>query len=898
MRWPWQKHETELDREIQFHLDRIAAEYMEAGVSEKEARRLARIDFGGPEQIKDECRDVSRWRWLNDLGQDLRFGARMMRKAPVVTWAAALSLALGIGANTSIFSLMELVLWRSLPVPRPEELVLVNWQARGFPQGLAKGAAGSMFPSGQGDDIGDFFSLDAVKKLQAEASGKALLASYNFTERVSCSYEGRSSVADERPVDDKFFQVLAVNAAAGRLFLPGDNLPEAPLTVVVTHAYWRDQLASDPNAVGRRLRINNKLHEILGVLPEGFTGIALGDPADLYVPIRQGVWIATASSMAVNPLNDPQLWWSQMIGRRAPGTSVAQLQSFLDSVFRTTWTGTPENPNLNLRIRLDEGGKGLGALRREYRNPLLVLLALVGLLLLIACANIANLLLSRATARAKEVALRMSLGCSRGRLMRQFLTESALLAGLGGLLSLAVASATTSLLITLVPTNQFSRTPEVGLDWRLILATVAASVTAMLLFGLFPAWRASRMDASPALKEGSGSLGAAARSWWTAGKVLVVCQVALAVLLVSAAALFARNLQGITQQDTGFERSRMLLFDIAPGESGYSGPRLAAFYRSLEAQLRATPGVVSAGLAAMRPMNIGGEWQAVHPVGGGQQHQTGVNRLSPSLIPTVGIRLLAGRMFVEADQAPEPRVAVVSEDLAQKLGGLDRAVGARFHLGDKAEGTVYEVIGVIANAHQTRMTDRPLMVYLPLDPARTAVTVMVRTAASPAGVLPAIRESVRQLDKDLPLIRPLTMEAQIDEGLKRERMFAYLCGAFGLLALLLSAVGLYGVMSYAVSRRRTEIGLRIALGATRSSVVGLVLRDGMALTGLGLLLGTGAAVYATRFVEKDLLYRIQPLDPVSVAVSVTLLGFCAFAAALIPAWRAAAGDPIAALRQE
>ncbi|MCX6590006.1 MAG: ABC transporter permease [Acidobacteria bacterium] len=896
MKWPWTKQETELDREISFHLDRMTAEYMEAGVSEKEARRRARIDFGGPEQIKDECRDVSRWRWLNDLGQDLRFGARMMRKAPVVTWAAAISLALGIGANTSIFSLMELVLWRSLPVPRPEELVLVNWQARSFPQGLAKGAAGSMFPGGEGDDIGDFFSLDAVRKLQAEASGKALLASYNFTERVSCSYDGRSSVADERPVDDKFFQVLAINAAVGRVFLPGDNTPQAPLTVVVTHRYWRDHLGSDPQAVGRRLRINNRLHEILGVLPEDFTGIALGDPADLYVPIRQGVWISSVTG--INPMTDPQFWWIQMIGRRAPGTSAAHLQTFLDSVFRTTWTGTPKNPNLNLRMRLDDGARGLGALRREYQNPLLVLLALVGLLLLIACANIANLLLSRATARAKEVALRMSLGCSRGRLMRQFLTESALLAGLGGLLSLAVASATTSLLVTLVPTNEFSRMPEMGLDWRLILATLAASFMAMLLFGLFPAWRASRMDASPALKEGSGSLGAAARSWWTAGKVLVVCQVALAVLLVSAATLFARNLQGITQQDMGFERTRVLLFDIAPGESGYSGPRLAAFYRSLEAQLRATPGVVSAGLAGIRPMNIGGEWEALHPVAGGEKYQTGVNRLSPSLIPTMGIRLLAGRMFVEADQQPKSTVALISEDLAQKFGGIDRALGARFYLGDEAEGTLFEAIGVVASAHQTHLKDRPLMVYLPLNPARTAVTVIVRTAAPPAGILPSIREAVRQLDKDLPLIRPLTMEAQINEGLKRERMFAYLCGAFGVLALLLSAVGLYGVISYAVSRRRTEIGVRMALGATRVSVVTLVLRDGLALTALGLVLGTWGAVYATRFVQKDLLFQLKPLDPASVAASVILLGTCAFVAALLPAWRAAAGDPTVALRQE
>jgi macrolide transport system ATP-binding/permease protein len=897
MKWPWTRHETDLDREISFHLDQMTAEYVAAGVPESEARRRARMDFGGPEQIKDECRDVSRWRWLNDLGQDLRFGMRMMRKAPVVTWAAAISLALGIGANTSIFSLMELVLWRSLPVPRPEELVLVNWQARDFPQGLAKGGAGNSYPSGDGEDVGDMFSLDAVQKFQREANGKALLATYNFSERVSCSYEGRSSVADERPVDDQFFQVLAVNAAAGRVFQPGDNTPQAPLTVVVSHSYWRDHLASDPHAVGRRLRINNKLHEILGVLPKSFSGIALGDPVDLYVPIRQGVWI-TSLAGRLDPVNDPQFWWMQVIGRRAPGTSTAQLQSFLDSVFRTTWTGTPENPNLNLRIRLDEGEKGLGALRREYRNPLLVLLALVGLLLLIACANIANLLLSRATARAKEVALRMSLGCSRGRLMRQFLTESALLAGLGGLLSLAVASATTSLLVTLVPTNDFSRLPEMGLDWRLILATLAASFLAMLLFGVFPAWRASRMDTSPALKEGSGSLGAATRSWWTAGKVLVVCQVALAVLLVSAATLFARNLQGITQQDMGFERTRMLLFDIAPGESGYSGPRLAAFYRSLESQLRATPGVVSAGLAGIRPMNIGGEWQPLHPAGGGAEIPAGVNRLSPSLIPTMGIRLLAGRTFVETEQGPKSTVAVISEELAQKLGGIDRALGARFYLGDKADGTVFEAIGVVANAHQTRMTDRPMMVYLPLDPARTAVTVIVRTAASPAGILPAIREAVRQLDKDLPLIRPLTMEAQINEGLKRERMFAYLCGAFGVLALLLSAVGLYGVISYAVSRRRTEIGVRMALGATRVSVVTLVLRDGLALTALGLVLGTACAVYATRFIEKGVLFQLKPLDPAIVAASVILLGTCAFVAALLPAWRAAAGDPTVALRQE
>lgn len=896
MRWPWIKAEADLARELAGHFEQLVEDFQREGLSLAEARRKARLEFGGVEQVKEDCRDERRWQFWSILGRDLRIGWRMLGKSPVVTAAAVLSLALAIGANTALFSLMDLVLWRALPgVPEPERLSLVVWHSAGVDRDLTDFAAGSMYKSADGGRVGDFFPYVAFEKVRAAAAGRAEIAPYSYTQRVSASYGGRSSAVEERPVGANFFTVLGVPAQAGRLFAAADDDAGAARTVVVADSFWRNQMGSDPQALGRPVRINGELHEVIGVLPEDFAGIGLGDPAELYVPLRQGAWIAGEAARR-DLFRDPRGWWVQMIARRAPRTAAEPLAEQMDSVFRSTWTAQPEQ-GPGPRLRLDPAQRGIATVERQFRRPLLVLLPMVGLVLLIACANIANLLLARGAARRKEMALRVSLGASRGRLLAQMLAESAWLAVLGGALGVWVAAVTANVLIALVPSGDFSRLPDVALNGRMLAAACAASLAALAVFGLFPAWRASRVDAAPSLKEGPVSSGKAPGRW-TAARVLVAAQVALTLLLVAAAALFARNLGGIRNIDAGFERANLLLFDLAPGESGYTGERLAQFYVALQRQLPTAPGVTAAGLASIRMMNDGGFWGAVRAPGLAAPVNVALNQVTPEFFPALGLRLTGGRWLTAADAASEARPVLVSEELAAKLGG-GAALGRRVRLGEKADDPRHEVVGIVSNAMYNRLTERPDVVYQPFDAAKTAsATVMVRTAGPPAAALSGIREALARLDKDLPMIRVLTMEQQISEGLRQERLFAYLCGAFGGLALLLSAIGLYGVISYSVARRKGEIGVRVALGASQGQVLSLVLREGLALAAAGLLVGGPLLWGAARLVERQLLHGMEPLDPASIGIAVAGLGVCALVAAWLPAWRAARLDPAAALRND
>ncbi|MEO8026921.1 MAG: ABC transporter permease [Bryobacteraceae bacterium] len=897
MQLPWNKKESELDREVRYHLDALAADFERQGLLPEEARRRARIEFSGPEQVKEKCREQSPWRWFTGLRQDIAFGGRMLRKTPVVTVAAVLSLALGIGSNTAIFSLMDAVLWKTIAVPEPKQMSLILWTSAARAEGMFRGRAGSSYPE-NGLRVSDFFAYPAFQTMREKSAGKAEIGGFVFPFEASASYRGSTAVASQRGVSGNFFEVLGLNGFAGRLIQPEDDSARAAETVAVSYRFWKKTLHGETSAIGQTLRINNKPHRIVGILPEDFYGLTVGDPTDLYVSFHHWPELK-AWSERNNVFGDSQFWWVQLIARRAPGVSAESYQTFLDSVFHSTWATTPpKDPKSNPRIRIDEGSQGLGTLRREFRQPLYVLFALVGMVLLVACANIANLLLARADARKKEVALRISVGCSRGRLVRQLLTESALLAALGGIASIAFAYITANLLVAVVP----SRGPanirlDIELNLQLILATLAITTLAVVLFGVFPAWRTTRLDLTTAMKEGAGSTGTAGHTWWTPGKFLVVAQVAFAVLLVVAAAVFVRNLQRITNLDAGFERAGLVLFDLRPGEGGYSGERLHRFYIDLERRLGDVPGVQSVGFSRYRPMAGYGEFSPVFRVGTTTAIDSSISRITAHQLPTMGIRVLAGRGFERQDFLSNPTTVLVSEDLAQKIDSERSPVGAKIYVNDDPEGPVYEVVGVVANVAYSRLTERTNVLYFPNSLSDSSAAVTLRTVGPPLRVLPAVREAIKELDKDLPIVDPLTMEQQIAEGLKRERLFAYLCGGFGTLALVLSAVGLYGVVSYSAARRRGEIGIRMALGATQGDVVRLVLREGLLLVGLGFVLGAPAVVYCSRFVGEEL-YEMKPLDAPSLATALSVLLAAAFFASLIPALRASWSDPTAALRQE
>lgn len=899
MRFPWNRAEAEMEREMAHHLHELALLYKRQGFSDDEARSMAKREFGGREQLKEQCRDERRWAFLTGLHQDVLFGARIMRNAPIVTLAAVLSLALGVGANTAIVSLMDVVLWRNLPVPDSKQLILVKWQSpHGLPREIIDGGAGSFGPEDGAENVADFFSYNSFRILRQKLSNRATLAAFTgFTNPVSVSYGGRPTVAEERGVSGNFFSTLEVKPELGRIFSDREDAYEAAATVVLSHHFWVRALGADPEVVGQSIRINNRAHVIAGVLPGDFYGLAPGDATEIYTPLHQTAFMLD-NDEEKRPLDNDRFWCVSILVRLAPGVSTAQVGRALDTLFPMTWSRRPKDLSKVPYIRLDDGERGLGFLRREFRNPLLVLGALVALLLGIACTNIANLLLARATARQKELALRISLGCSRARLMRQLLTESAMLAVLGGAASIVVAYLTANLLGQfLAGRDGFPIT--VALDWRIVSIVGVTSALALLLFGLFPAWRGATLSTAAWLKEGPGSIGSATGRKLAAGQVLVLTQVAMSVVLVLAAVVFTRNLVGIESADPGFDRSNLILFGIRPGTSGYEKSRLEQFYLNLSQQLAATPGVLRVGLALMRPMKVGGWWQNVRLGHQEPINNVSINGVSPGYLPLYVSHMVAGRNLSWRDVTAEAKVAVISDDLARKLGGLG-ALGQTLMFTDGAPGEKppgYEVVGIAPVIAATSMKERPFAVWVPLGKDASDVTVVLRTAQRPRLALRAIENTMRGIDRNLPLVDVTTMEEQISKTLKRERMFATLCDGFGILALVLSVVGLYGVMAYNTSRRQGEIGVRLALGAMPTDVLAMILRDGLRLAALGLLIGTPLVWLGAKYVEKEL-FKMKPLDPASILGAVGILLTAALIAVAVPAIRASALHPMDALRQD
>jgi len=891
----WKRAEMELHREMAHHLHHLAAEYERQGYSRREAQQMARREFGGEEQFKEACRDQRRWVWLTGFHRDIVFGLRMMRRAPAVTLAAVLSLALGIGANAAIASLADVILWRTLPVSQPQQLRLVQWQAHGYPRDLADGSSGSILYD-QGVDVADFFSYPAFQSLRKSLQGRASVAAYNNSIPVSVTYEGRPTVADERPVSGNFFATLLTRPVMGRLLVDEDDRAAAPAAAVVSHRFWAHTLASDPNAIGKTLTVNNRPHVIVGVLAPEFFGLFPGDATAIYAPIHHA-----ASRDHWNPtdwLSKDRLWGTQVIARLAPEANAAEVREQMDTVFRSTWTRAPKDLAKAPRLRLDEGARGLGDLSRQFRNPLYLLGALVGLLLVIACVNIANLLLARAVARRKEIAMRVSLGCSRARLMRQFLTESALVALAGGALSIAVAHATGNLLGQFVGGRE-SFPISVPIDYRILSLVATITVVALLIFGVFPAWQGTRHLDSSWLKLGGGSIGDGRRQRWTSGSVLVVAQMAMSVILVVAAVIFTRNLRTIETADPGFDRRNMVLFGVRPGTSGYDQARLPQFYFNLEQRLASTPGVAGAGLAWMRPMNVGGWWDAVRLNGHTETNNVSMNGVTPSYLPLYAPRLVAGRNITWADVRSDAKVAVISEDLARKLGG-QAVLGQTLSIaggppGEKQPG--YEIVGIAPAFAATSMKERPYAVWVPFGKDSPEATVVVRTSRSPSNALPEIRRTMSEIDRNLPMVDVVTMEEQIAKILQRERMFATLCTGFGILAIALSVVGLYGVMAYTTSRRRGEIGVRLALGALPRNVLSMVMREGLALALAGIVLGMPVVWLGAKYAEKEL-FQMKVFEPLSIVAALAILLTAALIAVGAPAARASAIQPSETLREQ
>jgi predicted permease len=890
---PWSKPDQDLEREISFHLETLADGYQRQGMSREEAMREARREFGGVEPVKEACRDIRWWRPLAELARDIRFGWRMMRRAPAITGAALISLALGIGATTAILSLADVLLWRTLGVPEPEQLSEVLWESKDYTNVL-RGSSGGNYRDGV-FHVANFFSSQSLEALRSAVAGKGEVAAEMGDPKVSASFEGRLSIVRLRAVTGNFFSMLHLQPALGRMLNDRDDTATAEPAVVVSHRYWVSQLGARRDVIGRPMRINNHAYQIVGVLPAAFLGIVPGDSVELYAAIRQCPEFLARESWYREHAADPEAWWLHPIVRRAPGVTVTQLHDVMDAAFATSWVRKPETPEQTPHIRLSDASRGLGSIRRILGNPLLILLGLVLLVLMAACANIANLMLARAVSREKEVALRISLGCGQGRLLRQFFTESLLLGGVGGALSIPVAAMMIAMMSRLIPGGSDELVLSAAPDPRSLAGTAIVTLLAAVLFGLYPAWRAVRINAGPALKEVTGTSAAHLRSRWAPARILVLLQVSLGVVLVTAAVLFTGILREIVDRDTGFARGNTLLFDVRPGEIGYQEDRLKQFYMRLEQRLNEVPGVEAAGLALTRPMTGGGWWDRVSEPGGGKALESAVHHVTPRFLAAMDVPIVAGRMLTRQEIDSGAHVAVVSEDLAKQLE-LNPRLGARIKWGRDGEDQS-EVVGVARTARYSDLKRTPAVMYIPFDYERPSATVVIRSSTAPLGLLPAIRAAVNDLNGELPLVDVYTMEQQISRTLQRERLFAWLCGSFGVLALVLCMVGLYGLMSHTTARRTQEIGIRMAMGATRGGIIRLCLRNGLGPTLGGLILGVPPAVYAMRLAEQQRMIPEGPFPYGSLAAAIGLIALSALLAVVIPALRAANTQPAQALRR-
>jgi predicted permease len=893
MRWPWQRAEDELDLELRFHLETLTDGYERQGLSRPAALAQARRDLGQVESFKDQCRDLRWWHWLDELARDIRFSTRMLRRAPAITLTVTLSLALGIGATAAIVSLADLLLWRSLGVPQPEQLVEILWETNG-PAGLSQRSRGGNYREGA-MQVADYFSLRAVDAMRRAAGSLASVTSQMGEYKASVSVEGRVAVVLVRPVAGDFFNVLGVAPARGRLFQTSDDAPSAPRVVVLSHRFWRERLGSAPNIVGRPLRINNNIYEIAGILPPTFRGITAGDAVELYTTIWQSPPFLEPNSTLRAGATDPLVWWLHPLARRAPGVPPERLQAALNSAFVTSWTRTPRPEATVVRLRLSSATRGLGPIRREFGKPIQVLLTLVALVLLAACANIANLLLARGVSREKEVALRVSLGGGRARLVRQFLTESLMLALLGGLASVPVSMAIIWTLSRLVTTNGMAMVIPIEPDWRSLACAALLTGSTALLFGFYPAWRAAALDTTPILKRLAGGAATSLRFHWTPARLLVLAQITVGVVLMTTAVLFTGNLWELVHRETGFDRGNVVMFSVRPGELGYQDARLRQFYQALERRLAQVPGVRHAGMSNLRPMSRSGWWDQAS-LSNGAKLEIAVHHISPGFLDALQVPIIAGRAPTREQLESGARVAVVSEDFAARMGPQN-VLGARLSASGFGKESL-EVVGVARNARYADMKRAVPVVYTPFDYEQGTATVVLGTSAPPLGLLPAIRQAAAEINRDLPLIDLYTMEEQISRTLEHERLFAWLCGGFGALALVLCVVGLYGLLAHAMARQTHEIGVRMALGASRSGILWRTLRGGLGLTLAGLLLGVPPALYALRAAVQAGLIAQGPVPTGPLAAALALIATAAVLAALLPALRAASIDPHTALRQE
>jgi predicted permease len=830
--------------------------------------------------------------------QDLRYGLRMLFKHKGFTAVAVLSLALGIGANTAIFSLIDAVLLKTLPVQNPERLVLFgNANSAGITIGFPNASV----------DLFSYPTYQEVRKRSEVFSDVAAIQS--FPSRVHGVVNANGSNVDQEQINAQmvsgtYFSVLGVKAMGGRTFTADDDVvPGGHPVVVASHAWWQRRFGGDASAVGKTITIGDTSYTIIGVAPREFFGTTVGESPDIWVPLSMEEQLPAH----FKGLNNKMFQSLYLVGRLKDNVSAEQAGAETNLLFKQIlqeYVGPqPSEERLQniqqARIDLTPAGRGLSELRREFSLPLKILMAVVGVVLLIACANVANLLMARATARHQELVVRFALGAGRRRIIRQLLTESVLLAALGGVAGILLGGWGSHLLILMVSSGPQPVPLGVTLDVRVLAFTLAVSLLSALVFGTLPALRASRIDLSSSLRSNKGASSALTRG--PLGKALLISQVALSLLLLIGAGLFVRTLVNLQRVDTGFSQENVLLFQIDTDSVGYKADsRLVKLYSDVEDRVKSIPGVRGAAFS-MFAFNQGG-WTSpasTRSVGAAEQTNRSIrnNSVGPDFFNAMGLRLLEGRKFGPQETETSPKVAVISEAMARRFFPGNSAVGKRFGLGSPEHSEDIEVIGVVKDAKYGDLMEEPKpMAYYPYSQAINYLgNFEVSFSGDAGGVVAEIRRAIKEVNSRLPIVEVVTMSEHVSRSLVQQKLIAKLSSFFGLLALVLACIGLFGIMSYAVARRTNEIGIRMALGAARGDVLWLVMREGLVPVLIGIGIGLAAAVASVRFVS-SLLFGLEPTDPSTILLATLLLVGVAALAAYIPARRASRIDPMAALR--
>ncbi|MGB7434056.1 MAG: ABC transporter permease [Candidatus Acidiferrum sp.] len=895
-----QRVEREMDVELRFHLEAYAEDLVRSGMLRTEALRRARMEFGGIEQTKEVCRDARGVNLIESFAQDVRFGLRMLRKSPGFTAVAVLTLALGIGANTAIFTVINAVMLRALPVQHPEELVTVGDPAR-------------VHSSHTGTPSTNVLSYPLYREVRDNnVVFSSVLASSHLSE-LRIKIDGGPEDITGRLVTENYFQTLGVSPLLGRTFSPEEGkTPGGDPFLVISYLYWQRRFAGDPSVVGRKVRLNNYPLTIIGVAPPGFFGEVVGDHADVWAPMMMQPQLMPERGF----LEDANAASLLLIGRLKPGFTVTQVQANVNAVVERALTVTLDAKlsaddrdairNMKIAVPVSPGSRGLSRVREEFATPLLLLMAMVLLVLLVACVNVANLMLARSATRQREIAIRFAMGAAAARIVRQLLTESLVLAALGGALGLLLAHWGSGLLVSLVYESLSSERLSLGIDWRVLAFTAAICLVAAMVFGLAPAFRVLHVKLERSLKEGGRDFGSGSK-----GRVqyfLAASQIALGVLVLIAASLLVRSLRNLEEFDLGYSRDQLLLVPVDLFSGGYRGAAIQNATQEVLLRFARLPGVRSVSASANGLFN-GNESSDSVRVDGATFHnegdsQTADDEVGPSYFSTIGVPLILGREITQQDLASAARVAVVNESFAKFFFGEGNPIGRMVHIQDSSRPNQapYQIIGVCRDVrdHEVRQASRRRM-YAPLTSAdfdEHGTTIFeVRAAGNPEMLLNSVRNTVREMNADLVIGSVETGGELVTDSLTSQILVAKLSTFFGGLVLLLVCVGLYGGMAYNVAARTKEIGLRMALGAPRRDLMWMVMRETWMVLLIGLAVGIPVGIGATALFQA-MLFNISKSDPFSIGSAIVALVVICLTAAIVPVRRATRVDPMVALRYE